>query len=153
MGTQIGTNLNEPDNNNIGLDIHLKLPRLAQYINIKKTDILDAMTLCEVEVYETECPCEQFGDKCARTCHCSTPCCNSLNGHCPRCKPGWIPPTCETACSKGTYGDNCSGTCSSFCVDGRQCDHITGVCDGGCIPGYDYSMDPQCNKRKYKSSK
>ncbi|XP_052793370.1 multiple epidermal growth factor-like domains protein 11 [Mya arenaria] len=137
--------LNDPDKSKIGLDIYLDPPRPARYINIQKSDIIDVMTLCEVEVFKTECPCQQFGVKCKRYCHCTTPtCCDSVYGQCQQCEPGWIPPTCETECEKGAYGQDCSQTCNLNCLY-NHCDAVTGSkCVEGCQPGYDFSSSEDC---------
>ncbi|XP_052793487.1 scavenger receptor class F member 2-like isoform X2 [Mya arenaria] len=101
------------------------------------------MTICEVEVFESNCEMGYFGDKCLRRCHCKGPC-DVLSGNCNECDPGWYPPTCETACSQGYYGQNCSEECSYNC-ENNNCNSQNGSCMHGCKPGYDYIMSTNCS--------
>ncbi|XP_052794507.1 uncharacterized protein LOC128227739 isoform X2 [Mya arenaria] len=144
MGNQYLTQLNDPDRSKNGLFIHLDPPRLAQYIQFKRSNDR-FMTICEVEILKTECPCGKFGDRCEQTCHCTT-CCDSLDGKCTRCKPGYSPPTCETECMNGTYGQNCSQNCNLNCLY-AHCNAVTGsTCVEGCKPGYDFLASKDCSK-------
>ncbi|XP_052793366.1 uncharacterized protein LOC128227154 isoform X2 [Mya arenaria] len=144
MGYQNLTQLNTPDRTKTGLLIHLDPPRLAQYITFKKPND-DFMAICEVEVLKTECPCRKFGDRCEQSCDCTT-CCDSLDGKFKQCKPGYSPPTCETECMNGTYGQNCSQNCNINCFY-NHCDAVTGsTCVEGCQPGYDFLANEDCSK-------
>ncbi|WAQ98770.1 SREC-like protein [Mya arenaria] len=120
METNNGTQVNSPDETTVGLHVRLDPPRIAQYINIKKEDTNDVMTICEIESQ-----------------------CDVLTGNCNECEPGWYPPTCETACSQGYYGQDCSKECSHNCVD-NNCNSQNGSCVHGCKPGYDYTMSTNC---------
>ncbi|XP_052793473.1 protein draper-like [Mya arenaria] len=142
METNNGTQVNSPDETTVGLHVRLDPPRIAQYINIKKEDTNDVMTICEIEVFETNCTMGYFGDKCLRRCHCQSQC-DVLTGNCNECEPGWYPPTCETDCPTGSYGEKCSSNCSQHCI-AEDCNHVNGICNLGCKPGYDFLIDHKC---------
>lgn len=94
------------------------------------------------------CASEENIEACERYClgRCLT-WCNSSNGMCAVCSPGYKLPYCKDPCSEGRFGHNCAEKCSSRCK-GRLCDPTTGLCyacsdgyvgercNGQCIPGF-----------------
>ncbi|WAQ98764.1 SREC-like protein [Mya arenaria] len=152
METNKSTQVNSSTGTTVGLHVRLDPPRIAQYINIKKEDTIDVMTICEVEVFESNCEMGYFGDKCLRRCHCKGPC-DVLSGNCNECDPGWYPPTCETACEDGTYGTNCNMKCGD-CFPNKICDKLSGICPNGCMVGFKGTTcsEPEKEERRFTAS-
>ena len=50
-----------------------------------------------------------------------------------------------SACSDGSYGDNCTKKCSENCFLKTMCNKISGTC-GKCKPGWDNEI---CNESKF----
>lgn len=68
----------------------------------------------------------------AVNCDCeNTLSCDAASGVC-NCPPGFVGSRCETPCSEGTYGANCSHSCT--CFNDAECSHINGHCT--CADGW-----------------
>ncbi|WAQ98943.1 hypothetical protein MAR_023316, partial [Mya arenaria] len=157
MGNQYLTQLNDPDRSKNGLFIHLDPPRLAQYIQFKRSNDR-FMTICEVEILKTdldiiqsgavspranqssqydECKAEKAIDGLLFTSDaeiCGT--CSATSGNEP---PQWQLDLGRKVLLQGyrIYGRN--GECERdkfgegcvhdcHCVDGEMCDGVTGEC-------------------------
>ena len=53
-----------------------------------------------------------------------------------------------TACSSGTYGQDCAETCGN-CDGGAPCDAVDGSCATGCAPGWTGGTCSNCEYRFY----
>ncbi|XP_078330394.1 uncharacterized protein LOC144624462 [Crassostrea virginica] len=96
--------------------------------------------LCEVEVYD--CPSPGYcGGNCSTECpqNCQDGYCDSVQGTCLACKPGFIGPRC-TECAVGLFGNACSKNCSLTCGNPGICDKDTGHCNGSCLAGWEGDM-------------
>ncbi|XP_064606569.1 multiple epidermal growth factor-like domains protein 10 isoform X2 [Liolophura sinensis] len=100
------------------------------------------------ELCKTECPLGQYGIDCRETCGLCAGCrheCDRITGICPgsqtpRCGPGRKGIRCNTECSLGEFGADCTETCGQ-CAEGQdQCDRGTGTCPDHqplrCAPGW-----------------
>ncbi|XP_078330346.1 uncharacterized protein LOC111112509 [Crassostrea virginica] len=98
------------------------------------TDIV----LCEVEVYDCPSP-GYYGEKCSLDCpqNCQDVYCDSVEGTCLACKPGFIGPRCDMECAVGLFGNNCSKNCSLTCENPGVCHTVTGHCNGSCLAGWE----------------
>lgn len=54
-----------------------------------------------------------------------------------------------SACSDGSYGDNCTNKCSENCFQMTMCNKISGTC-GKCKDGWDSDF---CNESKFEFKK
>jgi hypothetical protein len=54
----------------------------------------------------------------------------------------------RTACTFGTFGDDCRERCNITC---KGCDTITGICDSGCHPGWKGSYCGEGNQKMLSS--
>ncbi|XP_052693424.1 cell death abnormality protein 1-like [Crassostrea angulata] len=107
--------------------------------------------LCEVVIQGCK-KLNVYGSNCDISCpiNCKDNTCNILNGNCFGCKSGWRGLSCNSKCSQGLYGDNCSQLCVGHCRDGITCDHVNGQCEGGCDTGWTGSMcKRQCDDDNY----
>nr|XP_022309926.1 multiple epidermal growth factor-like domains protein 6 [Crassostrea virginica] len=96
--------------------------------------------LCQVEVYGCPSP-GYYGKnclKCPQNCHDGY--CDSEEGTCLACTPGFIGQRCDLECSAGVFGKDCAENCSMTCGDPRVCDKVTGHCNGSCLPGWEGNM-------------
>ncbi|XP_005107571.2 protein draper [Aplysia californica] len=96
---------------------------------------------------ESDCPIQQYGRDCEKTCHCADPVkCAQEQGQCLQmpfkgCSGKWLGRSCtETICSTGLFGPNCRYICA--CKYGEQCDLDSGSCAAGCEDGW---MGLSCN--------
>nr|XP_022312103.1 receptor-type tyrosine-protein phosphatase U-like [Crassostrea virginica] len=84
---------------------------------------------CSRNTYGTDCT-----HKCSGNCWNGEPC-NTVNGSCVHCMPGWKNEFCNKTCSDGMYGVDCLNTCSGHCLNGISCNRIDGTCPE-CMPGW-----------------
>ncbi|WAQ99378.1 PTPRT-like protein, partial [Mya arenaria] len=98
------------------------------------------LEICDVNINQA-CDNNTFGSNCSITCneHC-TGLCDSVNGTCSVCSPGYKGQFCNETCDKNTYGQNCTNNCSKHCSE--PCNNVNGSC-GTCKPGY---KEQFCNK-------
>ncbi|XP_078327835.1 uncharacterized protein LOC144623310 [Crassostrea virginica] len=107
--------------------------------------------LCEVEVYDCPSP-GYYGENCSTECpqNCQDGYCDSEEGTCLACKPGFIGPRCDLECSAGVFGKDCAENCSVTCRDPGVCGKVTGHCNGSCLPGWEGdTCDNECSKGFY----
>ncbi|KAH9490843.1 hypothetical protein Btru_033534 [Bulinus truncatus] len=93
------------------------------------------LTLCEVEIFG-DCPDGWRGLKCEQECNKEDNFCNRI------CFGASDPPDCNTNCTVGMWGLNCSNNCTERCK-GYNCDKINGLCRSGCNG---YSDPPYCSQ-------
>lgn len=94
-----------------------------------------------LNVYGCEKPCPD-------NCHENK--CETTNGTCVGCTPGWIGEYCRQACPAGYYGLKCESECVGRCNDSVGCNHTSGLCDNGCDDGWTGSnCDKACPPKSY----
>ncbi|XP_060604514.1 multiple epidermal growth factor-like domains protein 10, partial [Ruditapes philippinarum] len=134
---QTGTKLRI--NSSTGHVFHMELmkPRLFQYLKITKQDTV--LTLCEVKLYEAECPVGTFGDKCCNPCKCADKLnCGKVKGTCisKGCLPGWEGASCNKSCGHQHFGPDCEYQC--HCFSNGSCAKDSGICKNSrCDPGWE----------------
>ncbi|XP_052797129.1 uncharacterized protein LOC128229315 [Mya arenaria] len=98
------------------------------------------LEICDVNINQA-CVNNTFGPNCSITCneHC-TGLCDSVNGTCSVCSPGYKGQFCNETCRNFTYGQNCSRRCNESCL--VPCNKINGSCLK-CVPG---RKGPYCNE-------
>lgn len=95
---------------------------------------------CEVF---SDCKYQPFGMFCPANCK-ETKCggprklCSPVSGSCAfGCGPGYLGQMCDTPCTLGDWGQNCTQNCSSTCGGrGNPCHPENGQCTSGCLKGY-----------------
>ncbi|XP_052270483.1 uncharacterized protein LOC127871517 isoform X7 [Dreissena polymorpha] len=118
-----------------GVLLHLN-KKVFRYLILRKWT-QSYMAICEVKIYQAECPPGHFGDMCALECHCAGgKACDSITGQCQNqgCTDGWQGVACNQSCTHQQYGQNCSSTC--HCYGDTDCDKFIGTCPGMCENGW-----------------
>lgn len=54
-----------------------------------------------------------------------------------------------TACSNGTFGENCMYKCSEHCFQNETCNKFDGYCPNGCNIGWDGEGCDRGQRAKY----
>ncbi|XP_053395680.1 cell death abnormality protein 1-like [Mercenaria mercenaria] len=149
--------------------INLTLPNtIAKIIEIER---VGKLTICEVNVYEGDCPLGRYGEECREYCHCADKMeCDRTQGICesPVCEVGWTGESCnknlvqirekfwhqflllfplhqKKNAPHGYYGLHCDTECG-MCNSTETCNHETGRCSSsGCADGYHGYL---CNERQ-----
>lgn len=120
------------------------------------------------------CKLGYYGPDCSQTCgQCNS--CNSNDGSCQVCNPGWWGTTCKSQCNShcsrggssnericrqsdgycefgcdpGFYGDTCSSSCTGINCAGGICNRQLGTCKEGCVAYfYGENCDNRCDSCK-----